>query len=137
MESEGMGRDEVCATISSLPGQLSHEDVEDFFSLAHYYASRTPQSFRKVLSSLTTHYVILTSFSQDYHSLMFGSGRSGTALASNVSHALCLPISLQEVLDSNITDTTIEVYMNIHIPVQWNQCTIHGVLRRDPHIFTT
>jgi hypothetical protein len=91
MESEGMGRDEVCATISSLPGQLSHEDVEDFFSLAHYYASRTPQSFRK-----------------DYHSLMFGSGRSGTALASNVSHALCLPISLQEVLDSNITDTTIE-----------------------------
>ena len=48
MESEGMGREEVCATISSLPGQLSHEDVEDFFSLAHYYATRTPQSFRKV-----------------------------------------------------------------------------------------
>ena len=49
MESEGMGREEVCSTISSLPGQLSQEDVEDFFSLAHYYASRTPQSFRKVL----------------------------------------------------------------------------------------
>ena len=51
MESEGMGREEVCATISSLPSQLSSEDVEDFFSLAHYYATRTPQSFRKVLSS--------------------------------------------------------------------------------------
>ena len=48
MESEGMGREEVCATISSLPSQLSHDDVEDFFSLAHYYAARTPQSFRKV-----------------------------------------------------------------------------------------
>lgn len=50
MESEGMGREEVCSTISSLPGHLSHEDVEDFFSLAHYYATRTPQSFRKVTS---------------------------------------------------------------------------------------
>ena len=46
---------------------------------------------------------------QDYHSLMFGSSRSGTALASNVSHALCLPIGLQEVLDSNITDSSVEV----------------------------
>lgn len=54
MESEGMGREEVCSTISSLPGQLSQEDVEDFFSLAHYYASRTPQSFRKVLH---THHI--------------------------------------------------------------------------------
>lgn len=36
---------------------------------------------------------------------MFGSGRSVASLASNVSHALCLPISLQEVLDSNITDS--------------------------------
>ena len=49
MESGGMQRDEVCATISSLPTQLSQDDVEDFFSLAHYYASRTPQSFRKVI----------------------------------------------------------------------------------------
>ena len=59
MESEGMGREEVCAIISSLPGQLSQEDVEDFFSLAHYYAVRTPQSFRKVphtqQTSLLTH----------------------------------------------------------------------------------
>ena len=43
---------------------------------------------------------------------MFGSGRSGTALASNVSHALCLPISLQEVLDPNMADNTaVEVWI--------------------------
>ena len=48
MESTGVSREEVASTISSLPCQLSAEDVEDFFSLAHYYASRTPQSFRKV-----------------------------------------------------------------------------------------
>lgn len=60
MGSEGVSRDDVCATISSLPGQLSHDDVEDFFSLAHYYASRTPQSFRKVLSLTHTHTHALT-----------------------------------------------------------------------------
>lgn len=34
--------------IASIPGQLEAEDIEDFCSLAQYYASRTPQSFRKV-----------------------------------------------------------------------------------------
>lgn len=38
----------ICATISTLPCQLSAEDIDDFFSLAQYYAARTPQSFRKV-----------------------------------------------------------------------------------------
>lgn len=108
MESEGMGKEEVCATISSLPSQLSSEDVEDFFSLAHYYATRTPQSFRKVHCSYlcASHMLSALSSQQDYHSLMFGSGRSVASLASNVSHALCLPISLQEVLDSNVTDSS-------------------------------
>jgi hypothetical protein len=118
MESEGMGREEVCATISSLPGQLSHEDVEDFFSLAHYYATRTPQSFRK-----------------DYHSLMFGSGRSVASLAANVSHALCLPISLQEVLDSNITDSNTEGSMKYFLldcrPVDHFSC---GHLAKSFHL---
>lgn len=49
------------------------------------------------------------SSSQDYHSLLFGSGRSVASLASNVSHALCLPISLQEVLESNLTASSTEV----------------------------
>ena len=38
---------------------------------------------------------------QDYHSLLFGSGRNVSSLASNVSSSLCLPISIQEVLDMN------------------------------------
>ncbi len=40
--------EDICAAISSLPCQLSAEDIDDFFSLAQYYAARTPQSFRKV-----------------------------------------------------------------------------------------
>ena len=35
-------------TISSIPLQLEEDDIEDFCSLAQYYVSRTPQSFRKV-----------------------------------------------------------------------------------------
>ena len=34
--------------ISSFPHQLSTGDIDDFCSLAEYYAGRTPQSFRKV-----------------------------------------------------------------------------------------
>ena len=39
----------VCLEIiSSFPRQLSTGDIDDFCSLAEYYAARTPQSFRKV-----------------------------------------------------------------------------------------
>lgn len=38
----------VKETISSALLQLEEDDIEDFYSLAQYYASRTPQSFRKV-----------------------------------------------------------------------------------------
>ena len=34
--------------IATIPSQLELEDIEDFCSLAQYYASHTPQSFRKV-----------------------------------------------------------------------------------------
>ena len=33
----------------TLPQELAVEDIEDFCSLAQYYSSRTPQSFRKVM----------------------------------------------------------------------------------------
>lgn len=48
MVEGGAAREELGSTLSSLPCQLSADDIEDFFSLAKYYASRTPQSFRKV-----------------------------------------------------------------------------------------
>ena len=48
LEGSPMSQEELSSTLSSIPSQLSAEDIEDFFSLAQYYASRTPQSFRKV-----------------------------------------------------------------------------------------
>lgn len=38
--------------ISEFPSQLAADDIEDFCSLAQYYSSKTPQSFRKVRSYL-------------------------------------------------------------------------------------
>ena len=54
MENPDATGEELCATISTLPCQLSADDTEDFFSLAQYYASRTPQSFRKVWHTMLT-----------------------------------------------------------------------------------
>ena len=48
MQDSAASQADICHTISSLPRQLSAEDIDDFFSLAQYYAARTPQSFRKV-----------------------------------------------------------------------------------------
>jgi len=39
---------EIISTLQSSPGALEAEDIEDFCSLAQYYASKTPQSFRRV-----------------------------------------------------------------------------------------
>ncbi len=48
MQDSSASKEAICSAISSLPCQLSAEDIDDFFSLAQYYATRTPQSFRKV-----------------------------------------------------------------------------------------
>ena len=48
MENSDASREEIAATLTGIPCQLSSADINDFFSLAHYYASKTPQSFRKV-----------------------------------------------------------------------------------------
>ncbi|XP_032227094.2 TBC1 domain family member 23 isoform X2 [Nematostella vectensis] len=72
---------DILDLIASIPSQLEVEDIEDFCSLAQYYASRTPQSFRK-----------------DYYSQLFG---IKTISTNSISQALCLPVSISELLDSN------------------------------------
>jgi hypothetical protein len=39
--------------LSKAPSNLTTDDLEDFCSLAHHYASNTPQSFRKVSNQKT------------------------------------------------------------------------------------
>ena len=52
MENAEATKEELAATLTSIPCQLGSGDINDFFSLAHYYASKTPQSFRKVLCNV-------------------------------------------------------------------------------------
>ena len=56
-----------------------------------------------------THTSPLCTHLQDYHSLLFGSGRSLASLSTHVSHALCLPVSLSEVLEVNQMEGESEV----------------------------
>lgn len=75
---------ELLETISSALLQLEEDDIEDFYTLAQYYASRTPQSFRK-----------------DYYNQLFG---IKTITSSSISQALCLPVSVSELVEVNQSD---------------------------------
>uniref|UniRef100_A0A8C6VTP4 TBC1 domain family member 23 n=1 Tax=Nothobranchius furzeri TaxID=105023 RepID=A0A8C6VTP4_NOTFU len=70
--------------LEASPSLLEAEDIEDLFSLAQYYQSKTPLSLRKMNQNL------------------FGS--SLVALKeedTDLSQALCLPVSVPEILQAN------------------------------------
>ncbi|XP_031554883.1 TBC1 domain family member 23-like isoform X2 [Actinia tenebrosa] len=80
-ELKSASKADILEMIASIPGQLEADDIEDFCSLAQYYATRTPQSFRK-----------------DYYSQLFG---VKTINSNSISQALCLPVSVSELLGAN------------------------------------
>ncbi|XP_053312914.1 TBC1 domain family member 23 isoform X2 [Spea bombifrons] len=69
--------------LESSPSNLEAGDIEDLFHLAQYYYSKTPASFRK-----------------DHQNLF---GRSLIALKddSDLSQALCMAVSVSEILQAN------------------------------------
>ncbi|XP_064618289.1 TBC1 domain family member 23-like [Liolophura sinensis] len=71
--------------IETFPAALEADDIEDFCSLAQYYASKTPQSFRR-----------------EYQVPLFGMSLSACREeAVPVSQALCLPVSVAELVQAN------------------------------------
>ncbi|XP_008568579.1 PREDICTED: TBC1 domain family member 23 [Galeopterus variegatus] len=75
---------EVIQFLENTPSSLNLEDIEDLFSLAQYYCSKTPASFRK-----------------DNHHL-FGSTLLGIKDDdADLSQALCLAVSVSEILQAN------------------------------------
>ncbi|XP_046409529.1 TBC1 domain family member 23 [Neodiprion fabricii] len=82
----------IIDTLAAMPCALEAEDVTDFCSLAQYYAMKTPSSFK-----------------QDLYSIMFGEGGDEKL----ISHALCLPVSAQEVVEN-----TVEVPSAVNGPVE-------------------
>ncbi|XP_018329978.1 TBC1 domain family member 23 isoform X2 [Agrilus planipennis] len=83
MKMTDENRDEIASVLSQMPCALEPGDVTDFCSLAHYYTMKTPSSFR-------------TDLMQELYS---SRGEESTL----VSQALCLPVSVNELIRN--TDT--------------------------------
>ncbi|XP_075770378.1 TBC1 domain family member 23 isoform X3 [Pelodiscus sinensis] len=84
LAQESDSREEMIRSLETSPASLDIEDIEDLFSLAQYYCSKTPASFRK-----------------NNHSL-FGSSLLGLKDDdTDLSQALCLAISVSEILQAN------------------------------------
>ncbi|MED6260593.1 hypothetical protein ATANTOWER_023747 [Ataeniobius toweri] len=80
----GDSKEDIIKTLETSPSLLEAEDIEDLFSLAQHYQSKTPLSLRKMNQNL------------------FGS--SLVALKeeeTDLSQALCLPVSVPEILQAN------------------------------------
>jgi TBC1 domain family member 23 len=75
-------RANIVKFLSNMPCELESDDVIDFCSLAQYYSSRTPSSFKtEMLNQL------------------FGT-QSNIEEPTVVSHALCLPVSVHELIEN-------------------------------------
>ncbi|XP_024134110.1 TBC1 domain family member 23 isoform X2 [Oryzias melastigma] len=84
LTQEGASKEDVIKMLEASPSLLESEDIEDLFSLAQYYQSKTPLSLRKMNQNL------------------FGS--SLVALKeedTDLSQAMCLPVSVPEILQAN------------------------------------
>ncbi|XP_071368779.1 TBC1 domain family member 23 isoform X2 [Centroberyx affinis] len=84
LAQEGDSKENIVKMLEGSPSLLEAEDIEDLFSLAQYYYSKTPLSLRKENQNL------------------FGS--SLVALKEedmDLSQALCLPVSVPEILQAN------------------------------------
>lgn len=78
-------RQSIIDVLISFPSGLEAEDIEDFCSLSQYYASKTPQSFRR-----------------DYQLPLFGASLvpGKEEFEVSVTEALCLPVSVTELLQA-------------------------------------
>ncbi|XP_044140410.1 TBC1 domain family member 23 isoform X2 [Bufo gargarizans] len=83
LAEEMESKEELIKFLESPPTNLDVGDIEDLFSLAHHYYIKTPASFRKDNQSL------------------FGSSLIALKDDSDLSQALCLAISVPEILQAN------------------------------------
>ncbi|XP_068126790.1 TBC1 domain family member 23 isoform X2 [Hyperolius riggenbachi] len=83
LTEEMENKEELIEFLESPPTHLDAGDIEDLFSLAQHYYSKTPVSFRKDNQNL------------------FGSSLIALKDDSDLSQALCLAISVSEILQAN------------------------------------
>eukprot|EP00794_Sanderia_malayensis_P011174 gene11174-12349_t len=80
LEMSKKNKSAIVEMIASFPQDLGADDIEDFCTLAKYYSTRTPQSFRK-----------------DFHPVLFGSKIANPETSYS---SLCLQISATELMES-------------------------------------
>ncbi|XP_036327709.1 TBC1 domain family member 23 [Rhagoletis pomonella] len=85
-------KEELLKFLSNMPCALEPDDVVDFCSLAQYYALKTPSSFKT-----------------DFLKALYGSQseKSSRNETCTVSQALCLPVSVYELVENSSIDLTI------------------------------
>ncbi|XP_048250832.1 TBC1 domain family member 23-like [Haliotis rufescens] len=86
LSSDEESKQIIAEKIVSFPSGLEAEDIEDFCSLAQYYETKTPQSFRR-----------------DYQMPLFGTSLAPVqeGVGEQVGQALCLPVSVMELLQAS------------------------------------
>lgn len=125
------------------PSLLEAEDIEDLFSLAQYYQSKTPLSLRKVsvrphlqtvLHSAALCLQVVSPLPHQMNQNLFGS--SLVALKEedmDLSQALCLPVSVPEILQANQLQQVSHAHTNIyHFAQCWrdsNRCSSQDGVR--------
>ncbi|XP_057302283.1 TBC1 domain family member 23-like [Hydractinia symbiolongicarpus] len=80
LEMATRNKSAIIEMITNFPSQLGVDDIEDFCTLAQYYATRTPQSYRK-----------------EFQPFLFG---SKITTSDFISNSLCLQVSIPELLES-------------------------------------
>ncbi|XP_038062731.1 TBC1 domain family member 23-like isoform X2 [Patiria miniata] len=117
-ELENESRDTIAETLATFPNQLEADDVEDFFSLAQYYASKTPQSFRR-----------------DYQSI-YGSSLSNSkdSVSPDLSGALCLQVNPSELLQAiqqGLNESVSYFVVDCRPAEQYNRCHLATAFHLD------
>ncbi|XP_023337797.1 TBC1 domain family member 23 [Eurytemora carolleeae] len=117
-------REELLARLKRLPGQIEAEDVPDLVTLAQVWSARTPSSFK----------------SKYYHTIFTA---PDPASEMEVKSILCLPVSPQEVVSSELVNSQFfvvdcrpaEQYNSSHLSSAFHlDCSL---MLQDPTQFST
>jgi len=122
MLMESNDKSDIIKALLVAPGALEADDIEDFCSLAQYYSSRTPQSFRR-----------------DYQMPLFGMSMASQKEEDDepVSQALCLPVSTAELLQANqmtVADSVHYFVVDCRPAEQYNSGHLHTAFHLDANL---
>lgn len=110
--------------LCNMPCELEADDVIDFCSLAQYYSSRTPSSFK---SEMLNH--------------LFGTQTNVAEETNVVSQALCLPVSVYELIENSSeskTDGAVRFFLVDCRPVdQYNAGHLATAFHLDANLMLT